>query len=253
MPLKTEDHLTADGLTITTVGSGDTLILFVHGAMGWGRSFDRVAAELGPEFTMLWYDRRGYGSASQAPGTPATVDRHAEDILAILDGRAAVLIGHSFGGVSVLSAATRRPDLVRAIGLYETPIAWAPEWDDSPLQRVFAAPDPVETGLRLMFGDRLDAMTPERQAQLRADGVEFMAEELSVRTGIPPFDPAEVVAPVVYGRTDPDVLAAIVAFLQRTIPHLEVVDLPGAGHHAHRTDPAAFAGLVRRACAAAVS
>jgi pimeloyl-ACP methyl ester carboxylesterase len=242
----------ADGLTVTEVGAGDTLALFVHGAMGWGRSFDRVAALLGSELTMLWYDRRGYGEASNAPGSPATVERHAADIVTVLDGRRAVLIGHSFGGVSALCAATRAPDLVESIGLYETPIAWAPGWDDSPLQGVFAAPDPVETGLRLLFGDRLEEMTPQRQAQLRLDAREFLIEELSVRTGAPPFELSDVTAPVVYGRSDTTVLPAVFAYLELCIPQLEFVDLPGAGHHAHRSDPGGFADLVRRACAAVV-
>jgi pimeloyl-ACP methyl ester carboxylesterase len=242
------DFQVADGLTVTEVGSGSTLVLFVHGAMGWGRSFDRAAEHLGPDLTMWWYDRRGYGTASKAPGTPATVPTHIEDILTILDGRRAVLIGHSFGGVSVLGAAVRAHEQIEAIGLYETPIAWAPGWDDSPLQRVFRADDPVETGLRMLFGERLDAMTEERQAQLRLDGIEFIAEELSVRTGTPPYDLTKVVAPVTYGRTDAGMLPVVVDYLQKSIPHFDVVDLPGAGHHAHRTDPAAFAGLVRRAC-----
>lgn len=238
----------ADGLTVTQVGAGGTLVVFVHGAFGWGRSFDRVAAKLRPEITSWFYDRRGYGEASRASGVPATVDRHIDDIVALLDGRRAVLIGHSFGGVMVLGAAVRAPELVAAIGIYETPIAWAPGWDDRPVKRAFASADPVGAGLRLVFGDRLESMNRERRAQLLIDAEEFLVEERSVRGETPPFDLAEVQVPTVYARSGPDVLPAVVDHLQDVLPQLQVIDLPGAGHHGHRSDPAGFAHFVRRTC-----
>ena len=36
-------------------------------------------------------------------------------------------------------------------------------------------------------------------------------------------------------------------YLREQVPSLDVVTVPGAGHMAHRTDPAGFADLVRRA------
>jgi hypothetical protein len=46
-------------LAVTEVGTGDRLVVFVHGVLGHGRSFDRVAALLDEECTMRWYDRYG--------------------------------------------------------------------------------------------------------------------------------------------------------------------------------------------------
>jgi pimeloyl-ACP methyl ester carboxylesterase len=37
------------------------------------------------------------------------------------------------------------------------------------------------------------------------------------------------------------------------VPGVEIVELPGAGHNAHRTQPGAFADLVRRALALAAA
>ena len=45
---------------VTEVGTGEPLVVFVHGVLGHGRSFDRVASVLEGECTMRWYDRRGY-------------------------------------------------------------------------------------------------------------------------------------------------------------------------------------------------
>ena len=91
-------------LVVTEVGSGDTLVVFVHGVMGHGRSFDRVAEILDADFRMVWYDRHGYGEHADVGGTPAGVDRHIDDLVDILDGRRAILAGHSFGGVFAIGA-----------------------------------------------------------------------------------------------------------------------------------------------------
>ena len=50
-------------LEVTEVGDGDRLVVFVHGVLGRGRSFDRVADLLASECRMRWYDRRGYGTS----------------------------------------------------------------------------------------------------------------------------------------------------------------------------------------------
>ena len=57
--------------------------------------------------------------------------RQVDDLVALLDGRPAVLFGHSYGGNVALAAADRHPDLVRAVGVYETPLSWVDWWPDS--------------------------------------------------------------------------------------------------------------------------
>jgi pimeloyl-ACP methyl ester carboxylesterase len=41
-------------------------------------------------------------------------------------------------------------------------------------------------------------------------------------------------------------MPVVVDYLRSRVPRMEVVTLPGAGHHAHRSAREAFAGLVRR-------
>ncbi len=233
-----------DGIEVTEVGSGEPLVVLVHGALGWGSSFDRVAAELENECRMLWYDRRGYGTSAGAG--PAGVDLHAADLVAVLDGRPAVVVGHSFGGVTVLGAAILAPELVRSVVLYETSMAWSPGWDDTVVTALLRSPDPVEAGLRMMLGERCDAWTDEEWVRRRIDGAAFVAEEASVRTGVPPYDIADVRSPVLYGRSDPSVMPSVARFLRAQLAHFEERLIDGAGHHAHRTAPEAFADLVRR-------
>ena len=232
-------------LHVTESGSGEALVVFVHGVLDRGGSFRRAATALAAECRSVCYDRRGYGASSSATG-PVGVDVHVADLVAVLDGRKAVVVGHSFGGVPAMGAAVAAPDLVRALVVYETAMAWAPGWDDTIMQAVFAEGDPEDAALRLMLGDRYDTMTDDERARRRRDASAFLAEEASVRTGTPPYDLAAIGAPVVYGRSDASVMPEVVEHLRRHVPGLEVVTLPGAGHQAHRGAPEAFAALVRR-------
>jgi pimeloyl-ACP methyl ester carboxylesterase len=235
----------AADLAVTRVGSGDPLVVFVHGVLGRGSAFDRVAAVLEPECEMLWYDRRGYGGSTS--GAPPGIDGHIADLLAVLGERRAVLVGHSFGGVTAMGAAVQAPDLVDALMLYETSMAWVPGWDDGVMVGVLRSDDPEDAGLRMMLGERYETMSEEERARRCRDALAFIAEERSVRTGTPPFDVADIRAPVVYGRSGSNVMPMVLDYLQRKVQHVEVVTVSDTGHHAHRTAPEAFAGLVRRA------
>jgi pimeloyl-ACP methyl ester carboxylesterase len=232
-------------LEVTEVGSGDDLVVLVHGVLDRGSSFDRVANLLDSECRMLWYDRRGYGQ-SVGLGEPVGVDGHIADLISVLDGRPAVVVGHSFGGVTAMGTAVAAPELVRALVLYETSTAWVPAWDDTVLQGIFGAEDPEEAALRLMLGDRYDTLSDADRAQRRREASAFLAEEQSVRGGRVPYNVAELHMPVVYGRSDARVMPVVVDHLREEVPDFEIVTIPGAGHNAHRTAPEAFADLVRR-------
>src|SRR5688572_26246204 len=113
---------------------------------------------------VLTLDRAGYGSRVDAP-PPAGRGRIAtdvDDLLELVDGSdgPAVMIGHSYGGHVAMAAAIRRPDLVPAIGVFETPLAWMPWWpsDTSGGVAVRAAAagtpaDAAEAFMRSIVGD----------------------------------------------------------------------------------------------------
>ena len=46
----------------------------------------------------------------------------------LLDGRRALVFGHSYGGNVALAAAARHPELVVAVAVYETPLSWLDWW-----------------------------------------------------------------------------------------------------------------------------
>jgi pimeloyl-ACP methyl ester carboxylesterase len=235
---------TAGGIQVTRIGAGDRRVVFVHGVLDRGRAFARVAERLDGECHMLWYDRRGYGRSRELPGVPASASRHVDDLVEVLDGRPAVLVGHSLGGVAALGAAVRAPDLVQAVVVYETGIAWAPGWVNDGMAQIRGAVDPEDTALRIMLGDAYDRMGDGERSLQRIEARAFLEEEGSARRDAP-FDVGRVFAPVVYGEGDDVVLSLVVEFLADRVERLEVVPIPGAPHHAHRSHPDEFAALVR--------
>jgi pimeloyl-ACP methyl ester carboxylesterase len=234
-------------LRVVESGRGGQLVVFVHGVLDRGRSFRFVGDELAGEVRMAWYDRRGYGDSLDATADPVGVDVHAGDLLDVLDGRPAVVVGHSFGGVTALAAAIRAPGLVRAVVIYETGMAWAPGWDDGHMQAMLWGEDPEGQGARMMFGSRFEAMDPDERTRWLLEARAFIGEERSVRRGPPPFDLADLRVPLVYGCSDRARFGVVSTYLAATVPGVEIVELPGAGHNAHRTQPGPFADLVRRA------
>ncbi len=255
-----------DDLVVARRGKGTQRVVFVHGVLDRGASFNRVAALLEDECTMEWYDRRGYAGSLDAAGAPLDVVGHVEDLLDVLDGNPAVVVGHSFGGVTVLGAAVAAPDLVQALVLYETGLAWVPGWDDTPLRSILWGEGADAAAVALMYGSRLETMTPDEQVFVRREARAFIAEERSVRIPPPgwtagdglgggvgpdgPYDVSALTQPVVYGHSEHERFTAVAEHLVLAADAV-TVELPGAGHNAHRTQPGPFADLVRRGIALA--
>jgi pimeloyl-ACP methyl ester carboxylesterase len=253
-----------DGIWAQEVGEGP-LVALVHGTMDRSGGMLRVRRVLQSTCRVLRYDRRGYGR-SLAAGPAVRFDQQVDDLVRLLDGRPAVVAGHSFGGVIGLALAERRPDLVRAVLAYEAPKMWAPWWPGStPGSRAAASTSPGEDGdapmpdpqdaaeyfLRRMIGDATwDRLPASMRAERRAEGPALVAEMRSVRPPQPPpFDASAITVPVLaaYGtETRPHHMRATEE-LARTVPHGELRVVEGADHGAHLTHPGEFADLVRRA------
>src|SRR5215210_7308903 len=102
------------------------LVVLVHGSMDRSAGFIRTERQLAGR-NVARYDRRGYGRSIDA-GVATTLDDHVADLFTVIDGRPSVVIGHSLGGIVALVAAQREPELVRAVGAFESPRPWAPWW-----------------------------------------------------------------------------------------------------------------------------
>ena len=233
-------------LAVRETGTGETLVVLVHGVIDRGSTFDGVVEVLADEYRMITYDRRGYGAS--VTDRPADVDEHARDLLAILDGRRAVVVAHSFGGLVAAGAAIAAPELVASVAFYESVFVWAPGWADR-LVPVLAADDPEAAALRLVLGDRVDSLSPSQLERRRQAARAMVAEERAARARVPLYDLAELRMPVLYGSPPPPRMQPVVDYLTACRPDAEVMEFPQDDHFLQRNDPEAFADFVRRAVA----
>jgi pimeloyl-ACP methyl ester carboxylesterase len=246
----------AGGLHLAERGAGapGPLVVLVHGSMDRGATFVRVVAgEALAGLHTVRYDRRGYGRSVDV-GPPAGLDGHVDDLLAIVARRPAVLVGHSFGGLVALVAATRAPGVVLSVAAYEPPQPWQPWWPGTSPGGAAARAAPAEAAeafLRRMVGDDRWEALPERTREARRrEGTALVAELRSVHEApVPPLDPSRLAVPLVVGRgtRSPDHLRRSAEELARAVPGAELVEIDGADHGAHLTHPAEVARFARRA------
>jgi len=231
--------------------------VLVHGSMDRGSTFNKVALQL-TDCTVVFYDRRGYaGSRSRPPSR--SFQAQVEDLFEVLDGRSGVVAGHSLGADVALAGAQQQPDLIRAVVAYEPPQPWLPFWAahsaGSVVERADGTPaDAAERFMRRMVGDDIWQRLPARtRQQRRAEGPALVAELQSLRTGVPPFDPASITVPVILGHGSASRPHHVqgTSWLAEQIPTAELEVVDGAGHGCHRSHPAAFASLIRKAIARA--
>jgi pimeloyl-ACP methyl ester carboxylesterase len=235
-------------------------VVLVHGSMDRSAGFARVTAAL-PGRHVLRYDRRGYGR-SRLAGPPVGVDGHADDLLALIHGRAggrAVVVGHSYGGVVALAAADRDPGAVVAVGAFEAPLPWLPWWPSTTAAAAGVATasaggdagDAADAFLRRMLGDeRWMALPPTTRRERRLEGPALLAELGSLHAGSPPFALDELPVPVLAGHG-----TRSAEHQRRAAEHLAscagrapfVID--GAQHGAHLTHPTAFADFAEATAA----
>ncbi len=250
----------------------EPIVVLVHGSLDRSTSFARVVRRL-HDLPTVTYDRRGYHHSRHAlplDGGPSghVLSGHVDDLFAVIAGRPAVVVGHSYGADVALAAALRpgAPDAVLAVAAYEPPVPWLEVYRSAADPSRNGAPvdldpgDPEAAGLaaerffRRMVGDAAWERLPEpAKAARRADGPALAAELRSLRLTGPPFDIAAMPVPVTYGRGECSAARhrQSVAWLHERTPGSELVEIAGASHGAHLTHPDAFAAMVRSAVARA--
>lgn len=236
-------------------GPGDgRLVVLVHGAMDRSTSFNRVAAKL-PDWTILSYDRRGYGR-SHHRGASDSFDDQVADLVEVLGRRPAVALGHSFGGDVVLATMDRQPGLITSALVWEPPQPWLDWWPKDSASRVagsdLSPAERAEWFMRRMVGDRVwERLPAATREQRRAEGSTFAAELRSLGAGAP-FDPACIRVPVLVGRGGKSRVhqRRSARELAAALPNGELVEIADADHGAHLSHPAELADLLRRAAGA---
>ena len=225
-------------------GSSGNVVL-IHGSLDRSAGMARLARVLNPLCRVLRYDRRGYGRSWPHPG-PFGVQGQVADLERLLDGKPAVLVGHSYGGNVALSASVSLPaGQVTGVAVYETPLSWMPWWPgDTAGGRSMQAPpeDAAEAFMKRLIGERAWEGLPARtRSERRREGVALQGELTWLRMN-EPWRAEDVKVPLACGRGT-DGLSHHRNAMQWLSENArgDLVDIEGAGHGAHNSHAAEFA------------
>jgi pimeloyl-ACP methyl ester carboxylesterase len=224
----------------------------VHGSMDRSAGLLRLSRRLDAAYRVIRYDRRGYGR-SVGVGPPWTVEANVDDLDSLLDHEASaptIVFGHSFGGNVALALASRRPELVRAVVVYETPLSWLDWWPGSTAgAAAMAVDDPgdaAEAFMRRLVGDAVwERLPPSKQAERRAEGAAMVAELADLRRRAP-WDGRRLDVPVLalHGEHARSHHRAAMEGLADLIPGCRSATVAGAGHAGPHTHADAVAAAM---------
>lgn len=247
-------------LAATAQGAGPPVIV-LHGLLGRARNWLTIARALEGRWALHLLDLRNHGASpwSEEAGYAAMAADVAAYIEAHAGGRASV-VGHSMGGKVAMALALGRPELVERLVVVDiAPIAYEQGYEayiramqavdleavrkradaDAALAR--AVPEAAMRGFLLQNlesrGGRF-AWQPNLEALLAAmpEIAGFPADLEGRAFAGPSF--------ALRGERSPYVDAAGEAALERFLPRVEVLTVPGAGHWPHAEQPAAFLRLL---------
>ena len=269
-PLKQEFDTGEIVMNYLTWGNGNGPPVFLlHGWAQNARSWDYTALSLCGQYTVISVDARGHGDSTWATDGDYSAEAHQRDLDALfdhLDSKAVILIGFSMGGRSAYMSASRRPDLVRALGIV----------DVGPVNKRIGGRR-IEQFVQLTdqldsieeFIDRIRAYNPRRSPQeirdtlvhkvrQRPDGKWTWKYDPALRDPDRPLQPLpsedawkyleDIKCPTLLVRgKNSDVLATKTANeMVIRMRDCTMVEVGGAGHPVAGDNPRAFIKLIKR-------
>lgn len=259
----TSSVISADGTRIgfEVRGVGPGLIL-LHGGTADRTRWAQVAPILAERFTLYLVDRRGRGLSGDGPEAAYTIEREAEDLLAVAEAAAGAnglvhLLGHSYGALITLETLPRGGPFDRVV-LYEPPfrtngLAVFPSGVLDTMAERLAADD--RDGVLAAFfrgAIGLDEAAVDAQRRTPMWPARLAAAHTIVREGRvadtyrPRPELSRLTVPVRFllGTDSPEYVRAATRAAHRTVPGSDILDLPGQAHMAMDTIPEKFAGVV---------
>jgi pimeloyl-ACP methyl ester carboxylesterase len=250
---------TRDGVRLACRDFGGTgpAVLLLHGLAGHAEEWAQTASWLTRRSHVMALDARGHGHSGRCP-PDVSRDAQAADAAFVIErfGLApGVVVGQSVGGLTALSLAARRPDLVRGLVVADASPEGGGEGVQSEAGAIGAAlsswPVPFRSRadahdfFAQRFGGPVAADAWTRGLEQRQDGwwprfsVEVMVRTLREAIARPSWDEWEQIAcPTLVVRADNGPIEPRVAqqMVQR-LPTARLVNLTGAAHDLHLDRP----------------
>jgi O-succinylbenzoic acid--CoA ligase len=223
----------------------------------------RLLSARGPVFVL---DRRGSGESAMPAPLALDVAVHVADVAGLLDTEeiaAAILVGHSFGGVVALETAARLPERTCAVVAWEPPYGPLADAETragfaavaAETARAHAAGGSAAAGAAFLDGVAGDgawqALPNRTRAFLSAQGDGAYAD--AALGGLDPGGLSRIVAPVTVltGTGSEPFYAPIARAVVERVPGARLVALDGLRHAAPITDAGPVAAAILDALAAA--
>jgi len=180
-----------EGSVADRAGDGLTIV-FSHGYALEEDSWHYQRRDLRALGRLVFWDQRSHGRSGRGPAENATIDQLGRDLAAVLEATAptgpVILVGHSMGGMTVMSYAAHTPeafgDRVRGVALLATTsggLADVPLGMPAPLARVFHGVAPRVAGV---LASRKELV--ERGRRAGSDVAYLLTKVYSFGSNVPP-------------------------------------------------------------------
>ncbi|MGH9245433.1 MAG: alpha/beta fold hydrolase [Acidimicrobiales bacterium] len=219
-------------------GSGPPVVL-VHGGTGTAaHDWAPIVPRLARRFRTIALDLRGHG---QSPGAPDGIGmtRFGLDVVHVmryLGVPAAVLVGFSVGGNTLLKLVARQPWIARAV----VTIGSSAQGDGERVHQILSGPWPADlVAIDHAAGDGPDYWRALRRA---------LAEDWAANLDLAPSELQSIDCPVLVCHGDRDRVQSLdeALYLYRRLPRAELFVVPQAGHSAQLDQPDLFGAALER-------
>jgi pimeloyl-ACP methyl ester carboxylesterase len=229
-------------------GSGDDVIVLLHGLAGSGQEMLSTAGVLLPEHRVIAVDQRGHGYSTRRP---QDLSRRAfvADVVAVVDdlagGGPVTLVGQSMGGHTAMLVAAWHPGLVRRLVLLEAGVggdgangypaklgdwfaSWPVPFPDPRTAAEVLGSTPIAQFWARDLDERVDGLWPRFEPDVMRAAIAAVAEKARWNEW------REVRAPtlLVHGQNG-TIAAAEVRQMLAMRPDVTRVVIPDAGHDVH--------------------
>jgi 3-oxoadipate enol-lactonase len=254
-------------ISYTQVGSGPAVV-FIHGLAEDKSSWDAIVEQLAGSFTCYSVDLRGH--AETTVGNPqGTAAQLADDLIGFVKtvtGPAAC-VGYSLGGVIVLAAALKAPELIKHAVVAGTSSKVGRAAQQFFRDRIellkndpstFAGELSKDTDAQIIRArDRVDQVAFKRVAAVGAGAGYANAAQAMVGLGDAPMTEqlSAISVPVDIIHADQDVFcpAKAAEMLKAAMPNAGYYEVAGAGHLMSVDQPVRYAQAIAAALTARIS
>ncbi len=247
--------------------------VFLHGLMGYGFNWRRIATGLQDSERVLLFDQRGHGKSFK-PLTGYSPEDYADDLFLItqeLGWDQFILVGHSMGGRNALCFADRFPDKINKLVIEDIGPEGDPKAPDYFRWLLGLAPTPFASKLlaKQFFMNEFKPLVKGKVENVDTLGAYLYSNIIENQDGTADwrFSREAVMASVVQGRaqdrwqelkalsmptlvirgqTSKELPLPIFQQMLQANSRIEGVEIPNAGHWVHSDQPEEFLKVIRK-------